>query len=131
MRVGTWTVSKPTRKTPPSKDRGVAGSSGCVKRPHSDSSTPSLEKEQPKKPRSIPVQIVSYKEAVVGIKMGVIHRHQPEIKLDQTQVDLMQKKVLNAVDGKYLGDAPPQFLNSNFDREFSGSPVPKNLLNSG
>jgi hypothetical protein len=51
MKVGTWTVEKPKRKTHPSQDKGTAGSSGGVKRPHSDSSTPSQEKQQPKKPR--------------------------------------------------------------------------------
>jgi hypothetical protein len=51
MKEGTWMVEKPKRKTPPSQDKGTAGSSGGVKRPHSDSSTPSQEKQQPKKPR--------------------------------------------------------------------------------
>jgi hypothetical protein len=44
-------VGKPKRNTPPSQDKGTAGSSGGVKRPHSDSSTTSQEKQQPKKPR--------------------------------------------------------------------------------
>jgi hypothetical protein len=56
MREGTCTESKPPRKTPSSQDRGVVGSSGGVKRPHSDLSTPPLEKQQPKKPRNTPVQ---------------------------------------------------------------------------
>ena len=50
MREGTW-MEKPDRKNPPPQDKGKAGSSGGVKRPHSDSSTPSQEKQQPKKPR--------------------------------------------------------------------------------
>ena len=45
MREGTWTEKKPPRKTP-SQDKGAVGNSGGVKRPHSDSSTPSLEKQQ-------------------------------------------------------------------------------------
>jgi hypothetical protein len=49
MGEGTWTEKKPPRKTPSSRDKGTVGSSGGVKRPHSDSSTPSLEKQQPKK----------------------------------------------------------------------------------
>jgi hypothetical protein len=49
MRDGTWTEKKPPRKTPSSQDKGTVGSSGGVKRPHSDSSTPSLVKQQPKK----------------------------------------------------------------------------------
>jgi hypothetical protein len=48
MREGTWMESKPPRKTPMSQYRGAAGSSGGVKRPHSDSSTPSAEQQQPK-----------------------------------------------------------------------------------
>jgi hypothetical protein len=49
MKEGTRTEKKPPRKTPLSQDRGTVGSSGGVKRLHSDSSTPSLEKQQPKK----------------------------------------------------------------------------------
>jgi hypothetical protein len=56
MREGTWTERKPPRKTPPSQDRGVAGSSGGVKRPHSDSSTPSAERQQPTKSRTTLMQ---------------------------------------------------------------------------
>jgi hypothetical protein len=37
---GTWTAEKPPGKTP----SRVKGTAGGVKRPHSDSSTPSLEK---------------------------------------------------------------------------------------
>ena len=44
MREGTWMQEKPNRKNTPSQDKGKAGSSGGVKRPHSDSSTPSQEK---------------------------------------------------------------------------------------
>jgi hypothetical protein len=55
-REGTWTESKPPGKTPSSQDMGVVVSSGGVKRHHSDSSTPPLEKQQPKYPRSTPVQ---------------------------------------------------------------------------
>jgi hypothetical protein len=49
MREGTWTEKKPSRKTPSFLDKGTVGSSGGVKRPHSDLSTPFLEKQQPKK----------------------------------------------------------------------------------
>jgi hypothetical protein len=44
MREGTWMEKKPPRKTPSSQDKGVVGSNGGVKRPHSDLSTPSQEK---------------------------------------------------------------------------------------
>jgi hypothetical protein len=103
---------KPPRKTPLSQDKGEVGSSGGLKKPHSDSSTPSLEKQQPKKPRNTQVQTELYKEAVAGIKMAVIHRQHPDVKLDQTQVDMIQVKLLTAVDANPLGETPPQFLNS-------------------
>jgi hypothetical protein len=67
MKEGTWMAENPKRKPPPSQDKGRAESSGGVKRPHSDSSTPSQGKQQPKKPRSTQVQTGTYKEAVVGI----------------------------------------------------------------
>jgi hypothetical protein len=63
MREGTWTEKKPPRKTPSSQDKGTVGSSGGVKRPHSESSTPSLEKQQPNKHRNTQVQTGLYKEA--------------------------------------------------------------------
>jgi hypothetical protein len=43
---------KPPRKTPSSQEKGAEKSNGGVKRPHSDSRTPSSETQQPKKPRS-------------------------------------------------------------------------------
>jgi hypothetical protein len=49
MREGTWMEKKPPHKTPSPQDKGAVGSSGGVKRPHLDSSTPSLEKQQLKK----------------------------------------------------------------------------------
>ena len=114
MREGTWTEKKPPRKTPSSQNKDVAGSSGGVKRPHSDLSTPSLEKQQPKKPRNTQVQTESYKEAVVGIKMAIIHRHHPDVKLDQTQADMIEAKLSTAVDVNPQGETPPQFLYSKF-----------------
>jgi len=92
MREGTWTEKKPPRKTPSSQDKSVVGSSGGVKRLHSDSSTPSLEKQQPKIPRNTQEQTGSYKKAVTGIKTAGIHRRHPDVKLDQTQVDMIQVK---------------------------------------
>ena len=44
MREGNLTVEKPPGKTPSSQAKGVVESSGGVKRPHSDSSTPSQGK---------------------------------------------------------------------------------------
>ena len=51
MREGTWTVEKPPGKTHSSQAKGVVESSGGVKRPHSDLSTPSQGKEQLQKLR--------------------------------------------------------------------------------
>jgi hypothetical protein len=93
MKEGTLTEKKPPRKTPSSQEKGVVGSSGGVQRPHSDSSTPSLGKQEPKKPRNTQVQTGSYKEAVAGIKITVIHRRHPDVKLDQTQADMIQVKL--------------------------------------
>jgi hypothetical protein len=114
MKEGTWKVEKPKRKTLPSQDKGTAGSSGGVKRPHSDSSTPSQENQQPKKPRSTQVQTGTYKEAVVGIKMAIVHRLHPDVNLDQAQTDIIQEELLKAVDANPLEEAPPQFLYSKF-----------------
>ena len=44
------------------------------------------------------MQTGSYKEAVVGTKMAVILKCHPEVKLDQAQADLIQTKLLAAVD---------------------------------
>jgi hypothetical protein len=43
------------------------------------------------------VQTGSYEDAVVGIKMSVIHRRHPDVKLDQVQADLTHV-ILSAVD---------------------------------
>jgi hypothetical protein len=42
--------------------------------------------------------------------MAIIHRRHPEIKLDQTPVDMIQTKLLTAVDANPSGETPPQFL---------------------
>jgi hypothetical protein len=124
MKEGTWTEKKPPTKTPLSQEKGAGRSSGGVKRSHSDSSTPSSETQQPKKPRSTQLQTGSYKEAVT-------HRRHPEVTLDQTQVDLIQVKLLLAVDENPLEEAPPQFLHSKFHRGYFGSPVQMNIQRSG
>jgi hypothetical protein len=48
MNKGTQMVEKPPRKTQSSKEAAVVGSSGSMKRPHSNSSTPPLTKQKPK-----------------------------------------------------------------------------------
>jgi hypothetical protein len=89
MKDGTWTVEKPKRKIPPSQDKGTVWSSGGLERPHSDSRTPSQEKQQPKKPRNTQVHTGTYKEAVAGIKMAIVHRLHPDVNLDQAQTDVI------------------------------------------
>jgi hypothetical protein len=74
MREGTWTVRKPPLRIPSSSNRSMAGSSGGVKRPHSDSCTPTMETRQPKKPRNTSVQTGALKDAVAGIKMVITYR---------------------------------------------------------
>ena len=56
------------------------------------------------------MQTVPYNEAVVGIRMAVIHKRHPEVKLDQAQVDLIQGKRLAAVDANPSGETPSQFI---------------------
>jgi hypothetical protein len=111
MKEGTWTVEKPQRRTPPSKDKRTTRCSEGVKRPHSDSSTPPLETQQPKNPRNTKVQTEVYKEAVTGIKRAIIHRRNSEAKLDQSQANIIQEKLL---DVNPVEEIPPQFLQSRF-----------------
>jgi hypothetical protein len=60
------------------------------------------------------VHTETYKEAAVGIKLAIIHRHHPDVKLDQTQIDIIQEKLLTAVAVIPSGEAPPQLLYSKF-----------------
>jgi hypothetical protein len=46
--------------------------------------------------------------------MAVIHTLHPDVKLDQAQADLMQVKLLSAVDANPSGEVPPQFFYSKF-----------------
>jgi hypothetical protein len=71
MKEGTRRDKKPPRKTLLSQEKGALGSSGGAERPHSDSSTPSSEKQQPKIPGPSLHLTGSYKEADAGIKMAV------------------------------------------------------------
>jgi hypothetical protein len=119
------------RKTPPSQTKETAKSSAGVKRPHSDSSSPTLGKQQPKKPRSPRMQTGTYKEAVTGIKMVIKHRHHPEVKLDQAQTDVIQEKHPTAVDANPAEEIPVQFIYSKFAQGVSGSPVQMNQQRSG
>jgi hypothetical protein len=57
IKEGTWMKRIPPSKDPKSGERREAGSSGGVKRPHSDSSTPTTERQHSKKPRNAEAQI--------------------------------------------------------------------------
>ena len=52
-----------------------------------------LKKQQPQKARYTQGHTEAYKEAVVGIMMAIIHRHHPDVKLDQNQHDIIQEKI--------------------------------------
>jgi hypothetical protein len=54
------------------------------------------------------------KEIVTGFKMAIIHRRHPEVKLDHTQVELIQAKLLTVVVEIALGEIPPQLLHTKF-----------------
>jgi len=112
MKEGTWKDKRPPGKTSSPRTKDVAEGSGGMKRPHSDSSTPSRDAQQTKKPRNTQVQTAAYKEAVIGIKMAIIHKHHPEVTLDKGQYEIIQAKLLTAVDENPLGETPLQFLYS-------------------
>jgi hypothetical protein len=46
--------------------------------------------------------------------VAIIHRHHPDAKVDETQTDIIQAKLLTAVDENPSGEIPPQFLHSKF-----------------
>jgi hypothetical protein len=54
MKEGSWTAERPPSGAPSSRDKGMAGGGGGVKGPHSDSSTPSLGGQQPRKTQEHP-----------------------------------------------------------------------------
>jgi hypothetical protein len=49
---------------------------------------------------------VSFKEAVTGIKMAIIQRRHPEEILDQSQTEIIQEKLLTAVDANPAVETP-------------------------
>jgi hypothetical protein len=114
---GTWMERKPPSKYPKSGARSDAGSIGSVKRPHSDSSKPTMKRQHSKKPRSAVAQTGSYTEAVAGIKMAVIDKRHPEVKLDQTQAEIIQAKLVAAVHAHPVEETPLRYLNSKFLHE--------------
>jgi hypothetical protein len=65
MKEGTWKDKRPPGKTSSPRAKDVAEGSGGMKRPHSDSSTPSRDVQQTKKPMNTKVQTEAYKEAVI------------------------------------------------------------------
>jgi hypothetical protein len=46
--------------------------------------------------------------------MAVIQRRHPEETLNQSQIEIVQGKLLNAVDANPAGETPPEFLHSKF-----------------
>jgi len=48
------------------------------------------------------------------MKMAIIHRCHLDVQLDQTQVNMIQAKLLIAGDANPQGETPPQFLYSKF-----------------
>jgi hypothetical protein len=131
MKEVTWPDKKPPSKTASSQEIGAVGSSGGVNRPHSDSTTPSSEKQQPKNPRNTQVQTGSYTEGVADINMVVIHRRHSDVKMHQEQADLILVKRLTAVDANASGEAPRHFLCTlNLHTEYSALPMQTNLLRS-
>jgi hypothetical protein len=57
MKEGTWKDKRPPGKTYPSQTKDMAEGSVGMKRPQSDSSTPSRDAQQTKKPRNTQVHI--------------------------------------------------------------------------
>jgi hypothetical protein len=57
---------------------------------------------------------VSFKEAVTSIKMAIIRSRHPEEILNQSQIEIIQRKLLTAVDANPAGETPPQFLHSKY-----------------
>jgi hypothetical protein len=51
---------------------------------------------------------------VAGIKMEVIDKRHPEVKLDQTQAEMIQAKLVAAVHVNPVEETPLHFLNYKF-----------------
>jgi hypothetical protein len=73
-----------------------------------------MEARQPKKPRNTSVQTGALKEAVAGIKMVITRRRHPLVKLDQTQADIIQAKIVATVNAHPLDETPLQFHHSKY-----------------
>lgn len=107
IKAGTWLEKKPAQLN---KKEVVPGKESGFKRTRSDSSTPTSQKSAPKRARKPPGQTASYSGALKGISLAVIQRRHPDVTLDQAQSDLIQEKLLEAVDKTPSGSTnPPQF----------------------
>ncbi len=122
---GTWKAQKP-RQAPQSKAKSeLVG----AKRPRSESTTPkgrdtkklrpeghkkSQAPTEPKQPRRHEGKTGSYSSVAEGFKMAVVHKQHPDITLDQGQADLVQEKLLEAVDNVQSADTAPQFVGAKF-----------------
>lgn len=117
---GTWTAENPRKRPrkkeeiPKEKGEEVASGSGAKKRPLSDSTTPPSLGRNVKKSRGSHERTGTYSDVASGHKMAVVHKRHPDGTLTQDQADLIQGKVLEAVDNIQPGEQPPQFLGSKF-----------------
>lgn len=100
--AGTWTERKP-RSRP--LQGGGAAPAVSSKRPQSGSPT----KPNPKRARNAPAQTGSYRDAMTGIRMAVINANHPDTMLNQAQADLIQNKLVAAIDAIPVGEASPRF----------------------
>lgn len=109
---GTWLEKKP-QKVDHSKREGGAKKIAGPKRPRDESKSPP---HAAKKPRSAgTAQTGNYSEVAAGFKMAVIDRRHPEVTVDQSQADLIQKKLLSALISTPFGSAGTvQFLRTTY-----------------
>lgn len=91
-----------------SSPEGGAKPTPTGKRLHSDGSTPELRAKRPKsattqtvKPKAVPVEQLSYKAAVSGVKVGLIHHDYPAQQFSAEEVVLLRREVISAVDRLY------------------------------
>lgn len=120
MAAGTWTTEKPpkkdhrhsktTKENPGERKEDVKRGQEGKKRPREDSKTPPQRNKKPRK-----TQTGTYSEALTEFKMAVIDRRHPEVTLDQEQAELIQNKLVDAMDGTPTGsDCLLQFARTTF-----------------
>ena len=121
MAAGTWTEEKPQKmdrdkqtkvgvkeQTTGSK-KGVEKDREGKKRPREVTKTPTPRAF--KKPRATG----QYSEVASGLRMAVIDRRHPEVTLDQGQADLIQERIVDALDNAASSSSNPlQFARTTF-----------------